>query len=294
MASPSSTCVDLTLRAVKLIRRRFGPASLLEEVERKASKPSDPSPRFVGKGVAIEETALQGVRTYRLSPAAPSGTHVLYLHGGSYTFEISPIHWWALGRLVRDSRATFVVPIYPLAPSSTADATVASMTAIATELAAAHPGLVVAGDSAGGGMALAVAEQLVAAGITSVRRVALLSPWLDVTMTDPAMEPLVAKDLMLTREDLRDAGGLYAGALDPRDPRVSPLHGELAGLPPLTVFCGTHDILLADARALRERAEAAGVPVDLQEVPGAQHAYPLLPTREGKAARAHLVRALTG
>lgn len=289
MPSPSSRCVDLLLRAS---RRLAGERTIQDEVDRKTAKPASAAPRFTGRGVAIEELSLHGVACYRLTPTNPSGRHVLYAHGGSYTLEISPIHWWNLGKLVRGTGATFTVPIYPLAPHSTADQTIAAVTAIATDLAAAESHLVIAGDSAGGGMALAVAQQLVAGGITSVRRLILIAPWLDATMTDPALDAIVPKDLILRRQGLLDAGLLYAGALDPRDPRVSPIYGSMTALPPITMFCGTHDMLLADARALIAKAEAAGVPVDFHQATGGQHVYPFLPTREGKRARAELMRVL--
>jgi acetyl esterase/lipase len=292
VASPSSTLVDLVLRgAGRLSRGR----SLPEEVARKAEKPDDPAPRFLGRDVSVEELTLRGLRCYRLSPASAvdrSDRHVLYLHGGSYTFEISPIHWWNLGRLVRATGATFTVVIYTLAPAATADGTVAAVAALGSDLAGEHPGLVIAGDSAGGGMALAAAQALVSAGVTSVQRLVLIAPWLDVTMTDPALDAIESKDVMLRRDSLIAAGALYAGDLDPSDPRVSPIHGSMAGLPPTTVLVGTHDLLLADARAFVAKAGAAGVDVALHEQAGAQHVYPLLPTREGKAGRALLVEAL--
>lgn len=292
MSSPSSRLVDLILRGARRAASIGGARTLQEQVDRKAAKPASPAPRGVGKRVAIEEVTLHGLPCYRLTPERPSGQHVLYLHGGSYTFEISPAHWWNLGNLARSAGATFTVVIYPLAPSSTADRTVPLVTALAADLAAQHTGLIVAGDSAGGGMALAVAQQLVASGAPPLRGLVLISPWLDVTMSDPAIDPIVPKDVMLDRQSLIDAGRLYAGPLDPADPLASPIHGEVAGLPPITMFCGSHDLFVVDNRAFAATARAAGVAVDYSEAPGGQHVYPLLPTREGKAARAHLTSVL--
>lgn len=141
-------------------------------------------------------------------------------------------------------------------------------------------------------MALATAQQLVAGGVTTVRRLLLIAPWLDVTMTDPALDAIEPTDVMLRRDHLRDAGRLYAGALDPADPLASPIHGPMAGLPPATVVVGTHDMLAADARRFARVAGDAGVAVDLHEEPGAQHVYPFLPTPEGRRGRSILVDAL--
>jgi monoterpene epsilon-lactone hydrolase len=263
-----------------------------DQVDRKAAKPASPVPKWTGKDVTVTKTLIQGVTCYTLTPNNPSGQHVLYLHGGSYTFEISPIHYWSLGRVARESLATFTIVIYPLAPTSTADQTVPVVVALATELSAAYPDLIIAGDSAGGGMTLAVAERLVAAGVTTIKRIILISPWLDVTMTNPTQDSIVPRDLMLDRQGLIDAGLLYAGPLDPFDPLVSPVYGEVTGLPPITMFGGTNDMLLADAHFLVTKAKEAGVPMDFYEQAGGQHAYPLLPTREGKAARTYLAEVL--
>lgn len=104
----------------------------------------------------------------------------------------------------------------------------------------------------------------------------LLSPWLDVTMTDPAQEALEKVDPLLCRQGPAAAGRWYAGTLPTTDPRVSPLYGDIARLPPTLMFCGTHDILVTDARRLVARAAAEGAPVEYHEEDGLMHAYPLL------------------
>lgn len=292
MSSPSSSFIDLVLRFARAVRPLTGSRSLRAEAEKKASKPGSARPRWVGKDVVVGVDSRSGMTCYTLASTRPSGVEVLYLHGGSYAFEISPVHYWALGQLVRSSGATFTVVIYPLSPRSTADRTVAAVTAVADGFLRDHADAVIVGDSAGGGLALAVAQQLAAAGRANPRRLILISPWLDVTMSDPALDAIESKDPMLSRSELTEAGAMYAGALDPADPLASPVNGRMAGLPPITLFCGTNDMLLADSRALVTKAEKAGVPVDFHEQAGAQHVYPLLPTREGRAARALLTRAL--
>jgi acetyl esterase/lipase len=149
---------------------------------------------------------------------------------------------------------------------------------------------VVVGDSAGAGMALAAALAMRDRGLPQPSRMVLISPFLDATMTDGRQEAVASKDSMLRRPGLREAGRLYAGSLELDDPVVSPIYGDLRGLPPLTVFTGTHDILDCDSQRLTELAREAGVTVvDLVEVEGAPHAFPLFPTRQGKAARREIV-----
>jgi epsilon-lactone hydrolase len=106
------------------------------------------------------------------------------------------------------------------------------------------------GDSAGGGMALAVAEMLRDQGREQPARLVLISPWLDVTMTDPRQATIEPTDPTQSRPGLVEHGRLYAGDLNTTDYRVSPLHGDLHGLAPITVFAADRDILYTDAVTL--------------------------------------------
>lgn len=129
----------------------------------------------------------------------------------------------------------------------------------------------------------------------------LLSPWLDVTMSEPAQAALEPSDVMLMRRPgLALAGRWYANHLDVEDPRVSPLFGDLVGLPPILMFCGSHDILVIDALRFAERARhesgrgADGTAPDVtyHEEPGLMHVYALLPLPEGRAARQRIAAFL--
>ncbi|MEU4317603.1 alpha/beta hydrolase fold domain-containing protein [Nocardia fluminea] len=211
---------------------------------------------------------------------------MLYLHGGAYVAEISPVQWRAIANIAQAAGVEVMVPIYPLAPIGTAESVVATATAIAEQMLIETPGgIQLLGDSAGGGMALAVAQQLHAQALPQPRRVILIAPWLDITLVDPAVAEIAPADAMLDVPGLIEAGRMYAGELPADDPRVSPLHGELAGLPPISLFSGTSDLIHPDARALVARASAEGIDIDYHECEGGQHCYPLLPTREGRQAR---------
>jgi acetyl esterase/lipase len=147
------------------------------------------------------------------------------------------------------------------------------------------------GDSAGGGLALAVGQGLRDRGLTP-RRIVLISPWLDVATEDPASRALADRDPMLAIPGLVEAARSYAGPLALDDPRVSPLHGALTQLPPITVFTGTEDLLNPDSHRLADACAAAGVSCELIEETEQPHVYPLLPTREGQAARRRIVALL--
>ncbi|MFG3617910.1 alpha/beta hydrolase fold domain-containing protein [Nocardia sp. NPDC047654] len=218
---------------------------------------------------------------------------MLYLHGGAYVAEISPIQWRAIADIAQAASAEITVPIYPLAPTATAESVVATATAIAAQLSAERlSGIQLLGDSAGGGMALAVARQLHGQALPQPRRIILIGPWLDITLADPAVTRIARIDAMLDVPGLIEAGRMYAGDLPADDPRVSPIHGELAGLPPISLFSGTSDLVHPDARALVERARVEGIDIDYHECERGQHCYPMLPTREGRQARAVIATLL--
>jgi monoterpene epsilon-lactone hydrolase len=255
---------------------------------------ANPWPRRLDRQVALAVDARHGWTTYTVTPRRGAvRDRVLYLHGGGYINEISPLHWSLVAGLAKNSGAAVTVPIYPVAPHGTAETTVAIATDIAAALIAENgPSITVMGDSAGGGLTFAVAQQLRDRGLQA-RRVVLISAWLDATVSDPRQASIEPHDPMLGIPGLAEAGRLYAGSLDITDPRVSPLNGDLKGLPPITMFSGTHDILNVDAHRLLENADSEGVSIDFHEAAGAQHVYALFPTDDGAAARATIAGLFT-
>ncbi len=237
-------------------------------------------PRRLADRMSVESRVVGDTTVYRVAPrdGAPP-LRVCYFHGGSYTFEITNHHWRLGGHLARDAPAVVDVPIYPLAPGSTAERTVPAMTDLLESLLAEAGGerLTLLGDSAGGGIALAVAQRLRDRNGIQPAQVVLISPWLDASVGDPGHREIEPHDRILGIEGLRESGRCYAGGLDLRDPLVSPLFGDLRGLAPITVVAGSHDLLVTDARALAGRAREAGVEVEYHEARAMQHSYPLFP-----------------
>jgi acetyl esterase/lipase len=233
-----------------------------------------------------------GHEVYTVAPRSGSRAgSVIYLHGGAYVEDILRWHWGFIARMVKRLGMKFTVPLYPLAPAHGCAAANAFLLASYRDLLVSNmrpP--VIMGDSAGGGLAMSVAMQAVSAGIPRPTALVLLSPWLDVTTSDPAQQHIEKIDPLLMRPGLRAAGRWYSGAIPPDDPRVSPLYGSLAGLPPIQVFCGTHDILVTDARRLAHRAATERISVEYHEEPRLMHVYPLMYFPESRRARDHIVR----
>ena len=218
----------------------------------------------------------------------------LYIHGGAYIHEIIAGMWSLVAEIAVATSTRFTVPIYPLAPLGVAETVVPTATDLAAEIigevGADHTALV--GDSAGGGMTLAVALQLRDRGLAAPYRTILISPWLDVTLAAPDIPAIAVKDPELAPPGLVAAGDIYRGKLPAEDPRVSPINGDLSGLGPITLLSGTHDILNSDAKRFVPLAKEAGVAIDYHEAPGMLHEYPLFPIPEAKQARQTIIEAL--
>lgn len=235
----------------------------------------------------LERMSVDGSAVWYLSPKkSPNGIHaqILYLHGGSYELGFHPRHWSFIARLADTLNARMVVPDYPLAPKHHAREAIGMVEHVYDLMCDTFPGLqtIVMGDSAGGGLSLALTQHLVSAHKQIPSHLALFSPWLDVTMSHPKLPNLDSTDPLLNIQKLKSAGIRYAGDLSPDDPRVSPMFGSMRGLPHIMLFVGTADLFLADCRLLTEKAEAQGVEVSLYELQGFTHPGVFLPIPEAR------------
>ena len=230
---------------------------------------------------------MTGFEVYSVRPRAArasGGGAVVYLHGGAYTNEIVEQQWGFVGHLARTVGCEVLVPVYGLAPAHHAPEALALVSDLLTDLVADGRRCVLAGDSAGGGLALAAAQLASPEVRRAVAGLVLIAPWVDLTMANPAIDEIEPHDPWLTRAGLHPIARSWADGIPLDDPRVSPLHGDLGGLPPVEVWVGTRDITLPDCRELGARMPA-GAAFALHVEDGAIHDYPLLPAPEGRAAR---------
>lgn len=251
-------------------------------------------PRLLPRGVEIVVEQDGGWPLYEVGRTAGSTEgRIVYLHGGAWINQISPLHWRLVLKLAADTGSRVLVPIYPLVPQGTAASVVPRVAELLRRLASAHGAgnVSVLGDSAGGQIALSAALLLRDLGVALAQTV-LISPALDLSLRNPAIDALETDEKWLVRPGLRAAADLWRDGLRLDDPIVSPLFGQLAGLGPLTVFVGTRDITDPDCELLVSKAKAAGVHTEFHQAPGMVHVYPLLPIPEGRAARRAMVRLL--
>jgi len=235
-----------------------------------------------------KQVLVAGVTSEMFSSAEKaSDVQVLFIHGGSYVHEASALHAPFFDRILDRVDATITMPIYALAPEHGYRVAYAQIMDVYLELRRSHPDspIVLMGGSAGGGFALGFAESLLEHSIAQPDRIVLLSPWLDLTLTNPAIEDIDKTDVLLDRDALVPNGLAWAHGDDPSDYRLSPVNGPLAGLAPITVLTGTNDILYPDTLVFEARAESADLDFELTSFTGADHVFAMSSGPEGDEAR---------
>jgi acetyl esterase/lipase len=238
-----------------------------------------------GKKYRVEELEAGGRRCWTLEPLEKEpGVHALYFHGGGYSFEATRIHFTWMQKIVRRTGCALTYVDYPKAPEANAEAALAVSLDVYKALAASHPErrFALMGDSAGGGLALALAMEIRDAGLPAPGEIILFSPWLDIALKNPGIPGMEAGECILDADGLRAVGACYRGGLSEEDPRVSPLKGDLTGLGRITVFFGSDEILAPDCRELVRRGREDGAAVEGIEVAGMQHDWVILPVPETK------------
>jgi monoterpene epsilon-lactone hydrolase len=286
------------MRALEVaMRLAFKPRMATVERARKrldAPKGSSEPPARLRKRHDVRTRQVGGFPVHTVLPRGRTPQRaVLYVHGGSYVSAIAPQHWTLVGALA-DVGVRVEVPHYGLAPQHTHRDAYPFVTEVYRQLLDEADDLTIAGDSAGGGLALGLAQTLPDAGLPQPARIVLLSPWLDLTLSHPDLPAVETHDPWLSSAGLHVAADAWAGGDDPTRPRLSPGNGQLAGLAPIDVYVGTHEIGLPDGRLLIVRARAAGVLGHAEVCAGAVHVYPLTPTPEGRAAARQIVRRIAG
>ncbi|UVY85388.1 alpha/beta hydrolase [Brachybacterium sp. NBEC-018] len=263
------------------VRRRLEQLTLRPE-------PTHP-PRRSRKGVRISTEQRHGWTVHRVAPrhAEPAAT-VLQLHGGAWMNEAAPAHWRLAQQLAVEARVEVLLPVYPLVQhGGTAETVVPVVARLAEE--AARP-LVLLGDSAGGTIALSAALLLRDRGRPADLTV-LIAPALDLRMQNPEIDAVQPHDPWLVKTGQLELTERWIGEHG-EDPVLNPFLGDLRGLGPLLLFSGTRDLLNPDTRLFVRRARREGAPIEYHEAPGQIHVHPLLPTPEGREARARIVRAV--
>jgi monoterpene epsilon-lactone hydrolase len=226
------------------------------------------------QGLDFDVADLSSPRT------SPPSTIVLYLHGGGYLFGSPKTHRQVLIAMAKAFQAPVYGLDYRLAPEHPFPAAVEDAAKAYEWLLIRHPeaAIVLAGDSAGAGLAIATAVGVRDGGMKQPKAIVAFSPYSDLAVTGASVEANAKSCAMFTPRSVREAAAMYLAGANARDPRASPLYADLAGLPPMLLFASRHEILRDDTLRLAERASAAGVKVQLVVRDRLPHVWPVFVT----------------
>jgi len=246
-----------------------------------------------------EPVTLARVPCLELRPAPVPDTRddrlLVFVHGGGYSLGSATTHRPLAARLARALELPALLPDYRLAPEHPCPAALDDLLAVWRALpSAVQAQAVLAGDSAGGGLALALSMILRDAGEPLPAALILLSPWTDLTISGESVDRFAERDALLTRAGLEFMAARYAGDLAADDFRVSPLFGRFEGLPPTLIQVGGNEALLDDARRAAQSAERAGVNVTLQIWDGQGHVFQATPMLEAASSAIAAIRVWNG
>jgi len=221
-----------------------------------------------------------GIPAEWAAPPHPKAGALFYLHGGAYALGSIVSHRTVVARLAHATGLRGFAISYRLAPehphpAALEDALTAYRWLLSNGVTPAQ--LIVVGDSAGGGLALALMAALRDAGDPLPAGVVCLSPWADLTNSSPSFQSKAVADFVLSHDVLEAYANDYVGDQDRKSPLISPLFADFSGFPPLLIHVGTDEVLLDDSIRVADRARAAGVDVSLTVWEGLFHVFPVVP-----------------
>lgn len=260
------------------IRRILHPATGVLDVTRERAETETLATNFKTKlpltCTPVEVNMVPG--EWVATPETSTESVILYFHGGSYNSGSLASHRSLVAEIAHAAKGRLLHIAYRLAPEHPFPAAVEDA-ATSYRWLLEHgfrPGqIIVAGDSAGGGLALALLVSLRDSGDPLPAGAVCLSPWTDLTCTGASWKTNAKKELLIDPGSLQASAQVYLGGADPRTPLASPLFADLIGLPPILIQVGSDELLLSDAQGFAERAKAAGVEVTLEVWGGMQHEW---------------------
>lgn len=232
---------------------------------------------WTASGVDVRREQIAGMNAERLVPQAPArGKIILYLHGGAYVFGNCTTHRQLVSYVARTCGIKALLFEYRLAPEHPFPAAIEdSMSAYrALRDEGYAPGdILLAGDSAGGGLVMALLLSLRDAGESMPAGAVMFSPWLDLTASGESMTTRAGRDPWFSPRDMPIVAAYYCNEEQRHNPLVSPVFADVAGLPPVYIQVGDDEILLSDSTRIADKLKAAGVDVTLEVWPGMFHVF---------------------
>lgn len=207
---------------------------------------------------------------------------ILYFHGGAFISGITGLHWNFVEKLSKSSGYKVILPEYPLAPENNYIDTTNFVLELYKYLLNEYDSsqIQIIGDSAGGSLLVSLSLLLNKNTIPQPARLILLSPWLDLSLSNPEIKNLEKNEIMLSTGKLGTASKLYSNNTDTKNSLISPIYGDLKALPETHIFIGNHDLLFADAIRFKNLAEASGSYIKLYEYDKMMHVWMIFPIPE--------------
>lgn len=209
-----------------------------------------------------------------------------YIHGGGYLRGPMLQHWKYINNLIKETGATVSLIIYPKTPEHNFKDAYNCISLAYDEVlkTCSANDIIVMGDSAGGALALGLAQLLRNNAKQQPHQLILFFPWLDLSLRDPDIKKFEDVDPMLDRDALQRLGVWYANNEDPKNPLLSPLYAELTGIPPITIITGTYDILWTDIWKFWDKAKEKNFAVDYYKFDKMIHGFTHINIPEAKQA----------
>lgn len=293
MPSLSSRIVAFILRTTRVYKKRFaGGDYLAKNLHKLRAEVSEPSAKWRAK-LDVRRETFEGRPVWLIGPkAGASKKRVLYFHGGGYVYQAASVHWDTLCHMALKHCTSFIAPLYPLAPETKIDAIGAFALSLYRDLLTRHDpaDIVIAGDSAGGGLTVTTVMLARAAGIPLPARTILICPWLDTSASDPEQLEIDKRDPILSVTGIRSIGEVLAPDVPFDQTLMDPIRNDFSDFPPTLMFGGGDDILVTDARALKVKQPA----IDYQEASSMMHVWPIFSFPESRAAQSRMAAFASG
>lgn len=243
----------------------------------------------------IDKLTLDGMQVFRFNFRHETRKKILYLHGGYNVLQPSPFHWRLLDKLTLNTLHEVVLPIYPKAPEYHIDDTYQAIRKVYNQLVdeVGTKHIVVMGDGSGGGLALRLVQTLIEEQQSTPKQLFLISPLLDATLSNPNItQDLVEKDILVSKYGVNELMKVWANDLPLSDKRVSPIYGEIKGLPPVYTFGGVREINNPDMNLFAYLLEEQGQFVDFKEYSKMVHDFPIYPIRQSHKVLKQITKAI--
>jgi acetyl esterase/lipase len=255
--------------------------------------PSPPDQFYVDYHITLNLVLGRNLFTIRPKEYNPTKT-IIYLHGGAYIHNMAKQHWAFVAKIIDATQCQLMMPDYPLAPAHTfADSYNMLMDIYNKLIISTYPkNIILMGDSAGGGFALGLAQKIKAENLPQPAQIIMLSPWLDLSLSNQKIVEVDKKDPFLGVESLKMCAAAYAGNTALTNYLLSPIYGDLTNLPPMSIFTGTHDILWPDAALLAQKLAEQHIECDYFEYPNMIHVWMILAMPEANDAFGKIVKLL--